>query len=122
MKHNPNIKGIQINDSKYLLSQYADDSTLTLADDLDSLNAYICCIDSFAQCFGLKPNFQQSQALWIRAKRDYGEEYHTTKEILCNHDGTFKLVGFQYDLTKKNPNNFTAGNYNEKVQSMKKNP
>jgi hypothetical protein len=36
---NPDIKGIKLNVTEYLISQYADDSALTLADDLDSLNS-----------------------------------------------------------------------------------
>jgi hypothetical protein len=34
----PKIKGISINNSEFLISQYADDSTLSLADDENSLN------------------------------------------------------------------------------------
>jgi hypothetical protein len=32
LKFNPKIKGISINNSEFLISQYADDSTLSLAD------------------------------------------------------------------------------------------
>ena len=32
LKYNPLIKGIEINNSEFLISQYADDSTLSLAD------------------------------------------------------------------------------------------
>ena len=34
IKFNPNIKGIKINDSEFLISLYADDSTLALGDDV----------------------------------------------------------------------------------------
>jgi hypothetical protein len=33
LKFNPKIKGIGNNNSEFLISQYADDSTLSLADD-----------------------------------------------------------------------------------------
>jgi hypothetical protein len=38
LKFNPKIKGISINNSEFLISQYDDDSTLSLADDENSLN------------------------------------------------------------------------------------
>lgn len=41
-KVNPDIKGIQINNTEYVFSQYATDSALTLAAGL--------CIDFFAHC------------------------------------------------------------------------
>jgi hypothetical protein len=38
IKFHPNINGIKIDDSEFLISQYTDDSTLILEDDTLSLN------------------------------------------------------------------------------------
>jgi hypothetical protein len=38
IKFHPNINGIKIDDSEFLISLYADDSTLILEDDTQSLN------------------------------------------------------------------------------------
>jgi hypothetical protein len=38
LKFNAKIKGISINNSEFIISQYADDSALPLADDENSLN------------------------------------------------------------------------------------
>ena len=54
LKNNPNIKGIKINNSEYLISQYADDSTLTLEDDEISINSALISIENVAKCSGLK--------------------------------------------------------------------
>lgn len=45
---------LKINNTEYLNSQYADDSALTLADDLDNLRAALDCIYSFAHWLVLK--------------------------------------------------------------------
>ena len=38
LKNHPDIQGIHINNSEYLISQYADDSAIILEDDDKSLN------------------------------------------------------------------------------------
>jgi hypothetical protein len=38
IKNDPEITGVKINDSEYLLSQYADESSLILDDNPKSLN------------------------------------------------------------------------------------
>ena len=117
LKFNPNIKGITINDSDFLLCQYADDTTLMLSDSKDNLDAALTCIDSFSSCSGLKANFIKTQALWIGVKRGCGEEYNTKHKICWNHTGKFKLLGILYDLTQ---NNICEINFEEKTKSFKK--
>ena len=48
LKFNPKIKGISINNSEFLISQYADDSALPLADDENSLNEALNMISFFS--------------------------------------------------------------------------
>lgn len=91
IKNSTSIKGVNINNIEYLISQYADDLALTLADDLDILNAAIDCIDSFAHWSGLRANFNKTQALWIGVKRGCGENYQTNHQLYWNHEGMFKL-------------------------------
>ena len=74
IKYNPNIKGIKINDSEYLISQYADDSTRALGDDVLSLKSALKCIENFGHYSGLRANFTKTKAVWIGGKRGCGEE------------------------------------------------
>ena len=88
IKFNPNIKGIKINDSEFLISQYADDSTLALGDDVLSLKSALKCIENFGQCSGLRANFTKTQAVWIGGKRGCGDEflnYNKSIEISSSH-------------------------------------
>lgn len=56
-QNNHNLKRIKINNTEYLITQFADGTALTLAADLNSLNVVFENIDSFAQYSGLKANF-----------------------------------------------------------------
>ena len=54
LKNNPLIKGIEIHMSEFLIDQYADDSTLSLADDENSLNEALYDINLNCTCAGLR--------------------------------------------------------------------
>jgi hypothetical protein len=47
IKFHPNIIGIKIDDSEFLISQYADDSTLILEVDTQSLNQDLEVVELF---------------------------------------------------------------------------
>jgi hypothetical protein len=72
LKFNPKIKGISINNSEFLISQYADHSTLSLADDENSLNEVLNMISLFSICSGLRANFDKTQVVWIGARQGCG--------------------------------------------------
>ena len=116
LKNNPNIKGIKINNSEYLISQYADDSTLTLEDDEISINSALISIENFAKCSGLKANFDKTTVLWIGAKRGCGEEIRTVHPISWNHNGVFKLLGITFNMNEKH---MTLNNFPEGLKKIK---
>ena len=63
LKAHPDIQGLVINNLEYLISQYADDSTLVFGDDEKSLNTALDIVDRFAGCSGLRANFHKTQVL-----------------------------------------------------------
>jgi hypothetical protein len=65
LKNDPTISGIQFNDSEYLASQYADDTSLTLEDDAVSLERCLQIFDKFGDCAGLRANLDKTQAVWF---------------------------------------------------------
>jgi hypothetical protein len=77
----PNINGIQINDSEFLISQYADDSTLILEDETQSLNHVLDVVELFSTWSSLRASFDKTQAVWIGARRGCGYELQTNKPI-----------------------------------------
>ena len=67
LKNDPIISGIKFNDSEYLASQYADDTSLTLEDDSVSLERCLQIFDKFCDCVDLRANIDKTQAVWFWA-------------------------------------------------------
>ena len=68
LKNDTIINGIKINNTEYLISQYADDTVLALEDNIKSLQQALQIVDDFAACSGLRANFEKTQAVWIGLK------------------------------------------------------
>jgi hypothetical protein len=79
LQNHPDIQGIQINNSEYLISQYADDPTIILEDDEASLNVTLELLYYFSDYSGLRANFDKTKAIWIIAKRGCVETIKTKK-------------------------------------------
>ena len=117
LKNHPDIQGIHINNSEYLISQYANDPTIILEDDEASLNVTLELLYYFSDCSRLMANFDKTKAIWIRAKRGCVEIIKTKKNISWNFDGKFKALGIKYDLNKTE---FWVDNFKEKNITIKK--
>ena len=60
LKNDPTISGIKFNDSEYLASQYADDTSLTLEDDPVSLERCLQIFNKVGDCAGLRANLDKT--------------------------------------------------------------
>jgi hypothetical protein len=67
-------------------------STMTTADDENSLNEALDMISLFSICSGLKANFDKTQVVWIGTKRGCGLELKTNTDIEWNHSGSNILL------------------------------
>ena len=68
IKNDTSINGMTINNSEYLLSQYADDSSLILDGGDDSLRKSLYIFEKFSECAGQKANLDKAEAIWIGSK------------------------------------------------------
>ena len=117
IKFHPNINGIHIDDSEFLISQYADDSTLILEDDTQSLNQALEVVELFSTCSGLRASYDKTQAVWIGARQGCGDELQTNKPIKWNLSGAFKLLGIQYSLHKSDR---YIDNFTQKIEKIQR--
>ena len=53
------IKGLKINEMEYIISQFADDTSLLLVGSEECLNAVLNTLNNFSQISGLKVNFEK---------------------------------------------------------------
>ena len=64
-RRNNNIRGITINNNEIKLSQYADDTTLTLDCSEQSLDESLRLLDIFESMSSLRLNCSKTEAIWI---------------------------------------------------------
>lgn len=116
IKYTPNINGIKIDNSEYLLSQYADDSALFLDDSEESLRNSIYILEKFAECAGLKANFDKTEAIWFGSRVRLKEKLLPDINLNWNWSGKFKLLGIRFDLFAEDK---TLHNFTEKIEKIK---
>jgi len=66
IKYNANIKGIKVDAEEFLLSQYADYTSLLLDGSENSLRSTMSVLQFYANIAGLKLNIEHTKAVWIR--------------------------------------------------------
>ena len=108
IKNNKKIKGIKINNKEFILTQYADGTSVILDGSEESLNETLNELENYAKYSGLKVNFAKTHVVWIGSKK-YSTDSIKTKWKLNWRVNRFKLLGitFDTDLDKMLTLNFT---------------
>ena len=97
IKSNSNIKGIIVNNTESLISQYADDTFLVLDGSERSLQESLGCFEKFNQISGLKMNPSKTSAVWIGSKRFSDLILCPEKNLHWSHTN-FRLLGIEFSL------------------------
>ena len=97
LKGNPKIKGVNINGNLPLISQYADDTFLTLDGSEDSLKETLSCFEKFHKVSGLKINTTKTKVVWIGSKR-YSDLVLCPETNLSWSCSNFKVLGLNFSL------------------------
>ena len=71
IRSHPNITGLQHPDSQPTISQYADDTTLLLADDISITNAFKI-FQAYEEASGAKINLHKCKGLWCGSFLQHG--------------------------------------------------
>lgn len=115
IRNNDKIKGIKIDDFEFLLTQFADDTTVILDGSEASLNETLNELEQFKSISGLKVNFQKTQVIWIGSKK-YTQDAIKTKWKLTWGINRFKLLGITFDTDM---NKMIDINYAQKIETLK---
>ena len=105
---NKNIKGITIDNEEYKISQFADDTTIFLDGNRDSLVAALNTLEVFGSLSGLKINMEKTKLVWLGRKK-HSREKLETKETLDWGTTDFNLLGLKFSVDL---NKMPAQNYN----------
>lgn len=109
LKNHPDIKGITIDNTEYLLSQYADDAKITLDDNELSFDTCFEILDNFANCSGLRINYDKTVAVRLGANED---TRNLEDRGLIWH---IRILGIDYDLDESD---ITFGNYTKYLKKF----
>ena len=111
------IKGVKIDNSEYLISQLADDTTLFLDNDEQSFRHCMNTLKNFAEISGLKINYNKTLAIRIYLNDNIEYISGNNNKISWQTNGQFSLLGIKYDLDH---DDFTKQNYEEKSKAFEK--
>ena len=116
IRKNKTIKGININNIEFKISQYADDTSAMLDGTERYLNQTLEELSRFSKISGLNINFDKTQLVWICSEK-FSTRSIKTKWKLSWGSNQFKLLGilFNTDLDKMIENNYIP-----KVTQMEK--
>ena len=97
LRESEQVKGININNVEFLLSQFADDTAICLDGSEESFNETIQILSRFAQMSGLKINFEKTVATWIGSRKNCNIRYLRDKNF-CWDPGIFTYLGIKFSL------------------------
>ena len=103
-------------DTEYLISQFADDTTLLLDGSEKSLNSVLEILDKFYAISGLKCNFDKPKLIWIGSHK-YSAYSIKTKWKLNWGETEFVLLGLTFDV---NLHKMIDLNYELKLKNISK--
>ena len=108
IKSNKYIRGIRINNTEFKISQFADDTTLTLDGSQVSLQAALNTLETYGTYSGLKMNKEKTKVIWLGRKK-YSKEKLSVSVNLDWGCSEFTLLGIKFsrDMEKMLDANFT---------------
>jgi len=92
IRQNERIKGITLNAKEYLLSQFADDTSLCLDGSRRSFEEAIATLERFTSISGLKMNTDKTQVVWIGSRKKCNVKYMQDRNFVWD-PGIFKILG-----------------------------
>ena len=111
----PKINGVKINNSEYIISQFADDTTMILDGETKSIKETFKILDLFKTSSGLGVNIDKTLGVWMGSKMFCAD--NPTPELNLDFTrSTFKLLGINFNL---NDSDITKCNYQNKIENIK---
>ena len=105
-----NIKGIRINKSEHKISQYADDTTLTVVGD-DSINRVFSPTVTYERASGAKINLDKCEGLWTGINKNRTDKPHGIKW----QSDQVKIIGHYFGYK-----NMEHANWEPRIEKFKR--
>jgi len=108
----PNVKGVDIHNNIKKVFEYADDTTLTLADE-PSISAALNIVDEFGKLSGLTLNREKCEGVWLGNKRNV----YAVFENITFTDEPVKTMGIYFG---HNTETLYERNWGKKLKTLEK--
>ena len=115
IKNNENIKGIRVGDKEFVISQYADDTSLILDGSEVSLKYALLTLKFYAKVSGLGVNIDKTSVIWIGSMRNSNRHLCSEYELNWVKD-KFSLLGVTLST---NLENVVRLNFDEKLSMLR---
>ena len=116
LRNNPRIKGVKINGVEYIVSQYADDTSLTLDGSQESLLNTMLTLKFYGRISGLNINTEKTKVIWFGSRKNSQlilcPEYNLTWE-----NTSFTVLGVNFSI---NLPEMVDLNFDSKIEEIKK--
>ena len=116
IRTNDKIKGIKLKEKEFLLSQFADDTTLGLDGSKRSFTEAIHTFDLFSSISGLHINNDKTIAVWIGSRKNCGVRFCRDRNF-CWDPGIFKILGVKFST---DTNVISDLNYEGKILKIRR--
>jgi hypothetical protein len=115
IRKNDSITGIKIGNKEHLVSQYADDTSLTLDGTEKSLKNTLLVLKFYANASGLHINIEKTKVIWFGSMKGSNIEFQIGENLTWEKE-TFTVLGIKYSLNLKD---IISINYNDKIEDIK---
>ena len=117
IKSNKDIKGVKIGGVEFLISQYADDTSLVLDGSEKSLHTCLLVLKNYGDASGLFINIEKTKVVWFGSKKGSIEQLCRNSNLCWLKDTEcFTLLGIKFCLKLED---MVELNYTEKVRNIK---
>ena len=117
IKDNNKIKGIKMKNNINLLSQFADDTTLSLDGSEDSLKEAMNTISDFSRISGLQINEEKTMIIWVGSNKGSKTRYLRDRNYVWDPGLSFKICGIKFSTDIQTIPHL---NYNDKILEIRK--
>lgn len=116
IRNDNDINGIKMGDTTFVISQYADDTSILLDGSKKSLEKCLSILKLYARASGLCINIEKTKVVWIGSEKHSNRRFCEDYE-LCWEENEFTVLGVKFT---KNLSDIVEVNYRIKIDEMKK--
>lgn len=114
--NNKDIHGITVDNTEYILTQFADDTSLLLDGSQRSLQAALNVLEIFGTISGLRMNTEKTKLVWLGRKKGSLDKLQVNVELEWGVT-EFSLLGLEFNIDLRQ---MLEKNYNNATNKIKK--